>query len=277
MLKKVKNIFALKLNNMPEQTNKFSVGIIGLGVVGRAVKQYYKNAKVFDIDPNILSDKWDELMAQDYIFVCVPTPSKEDGSVDLSAVDNVLKRISAGKKVIIKSTIVPGTTEKLQTIYPQLQLIYIPEFLTARFAIEDFAFPDKNIIGYTKKNPRLASEMARVLPVADTHICTATEAEMIKYSINSYYAMKVIFANEIYDLCEKLDINYNAVLRGVVADKRINDSHFRIFHGKHRGFGGACLPKDTSAIAKRADELGVDLSIIKQAIRTNNKLKKITF
>lgn len=266
---------------MSEQTNKFSIGIIGLGVVGRAVKQYYKNAKVFDIDPKILSDKWEELIEQDYIFVCVPTPSLDDGRIDLSAVDNVLKRIPAAKKVIIKSTIVPVTTEKLQKSYPQLQLIYVPEFLTAKYASEDFAYPDKNIIGHTKKYPRLASEIAKILPVAPTHICTATEAEMIKYSINSYYAMKVIFANELYDLCEKLDINYNAVHRGVVADKRINDSHFKIFHGKHRGFGGACLPKDVTALWKFSKDLDhgerLGWKLLGHLLKINNKLNRILF
>lgn len=255
--------------------DKYSVGILGGGYVGSAVKQYYKNAKVYDIDPSRANASLDEVLAQDYIFVTLPTPAGEDGKIDLSIIEEMLDKIPDAKRIIIKSSCVPGTTEKLQAKYPNKKLAYCPEFLTAKFAAEDFAFPDKNIVGYTSKYPEWGKELVKILPRANTLICKATEAEMIKYMLNSYYALKVIYGNEIYDLCQKLGIDYNIVREGFILDKRVNDSHFDVMHGFRRGFGGACFPKDTSAIVKRAEELGVDLSLIRQAIEANKKYRDI--
>jgi len=260
---------------MSDYADKYSVGIIGAGFVGSAIKQYYKTAKVYDIDPQRSTHSFDEVCGQDYVFACVPTPQGDEGKIDLGAVEDVLEKIPNNTRVILKSSIVPGTTEKLQEKYPNKKMVYCPEFLTAKFAAEDFAFPDKNIIGYTKKYPKLADEVAKILPRANTLICKATEAEMIKYMLNSYYALKVVYSNEIYDLCQKLEIDYSIVKEGFVLDKRVNDSHFDVMSGFKRGFGGACFPKDTSAIVKRAEELGVDLSLIKQAIETNKRYREI--
>ncbi|HRY63424.1 MAG TPA: hypothetical protein P5267_02375 [Patescibacteria group bacterium] len=256
---------------MPDYTDKYSIGIIGGGMVGSAAKQYYKNARVYDLDPKRATHSFEEVCEQDYIFVSVPTPMGEGGKINLTAVEETLARIPDGKKVILKSTAVPGTTERLQEKYPDKMMVYVPEFLTAKFAAEDFAFPDKNVVGYTKKYPDLAKEVAEILPRANTLICKATEAEMIKYSTNSYYAMKVIFANELYDLCQALGIDYEAVHKGLALDKRINDSHLQIFFDGKRGVRGACLPKDTAAIVERAKELGVDLSLIRQVTVANKK------
>ena len=260
---------------MPDYKDRYSVGIIGGGFVGGAVKQYYKNAKVYDTDSQRANATFDEACRQDYIFVTVPTPQGDDGKVDLSIVESVLDKIPDSRKIILKSTCVPGTTERLQEKYPTKKMVYVPEFLTAKFAAEDFAFPDKNIVGYTKRYPQLGQEVAKILTKANTLVCQATEAETIKYMINSYYAMKVVYSNEIYDLCQKLGIDYDIVHEGFVLDKRINDSHFDVMSGILRGFGGACLPKDTSAIVKRAEELGVDLSLIRQAIKANKKFREI--
>lgn len=259
---------------MSDYTEKFSIGIIGAGFVGSAAKQYFKTAKVYDIDPQRATHSFEEVCQQEYIFVTVPTPMGDNGKVDLSIVEDVLDKIPDGCQIILKSTAVPGTTEKLQEKYPNKKLVYVPEFLTAKFAAEDFAYPDKNVVGYTKKYPELAEKVAKILPRANTLICQATEAEMIKYMLNSYYALKVIYGNEIYDLCQKLNIDYNIVKEGFILDKRVNDSHFDVMHGFKRGFGGACLPKDSSAIVKRAEELGVDLSLIRQAIETNKQYRE---
>ncbi len=259
---------------MSDYTDKFSVGIIGGGFVGSAAKQYFKTAKVYDIDPKRATHSFEEVCQQEYIFVTVPTPMAADGKIDLSIVEDVLDKIPDGCQIILKSTAVPGTTERLQEKYPNKKLVYVPEFLTAKFAAEDFAYPDKNVIGYTKKYPELADKVAKILPRANTLICKATEAEMIKYMLNSYYAIKVTYGNEIYDLCQKLGIDYNTVKEGFVLDKRVNDSHFDVMHGFKRGFGGACLPKDSSAIVKRAEELGAEMSLVRQAIETNKKYRQ---
>jgi len=260
---------------MPDYNDKFSIGIIGGGFVGSAAKQYYKNAKVYDIMPERANASLKEVCSQDYIFVTVPTPMGDKGEIDLTAVESVLDQIPDDRRIILKSSVVPGTTEKIQQKYPSKRMVYCPEFLTEKFAAEDFSFPDKNVIGYTSKYPELAKEVEKILPRAKTFICKCTEAEMIKYAINSYYAVKVIYGNEIYDLCQKLEIDYDMVHEGFVLDKRINDSHFNPLFGFKRGFGGSCLPKDTSAIVKRAEELGIDLSLIRQAIETNKKYRQM--
>jgi UDPglucose 6-dehydrogenase len=260
---------------MSDHTDRYSIGIIGGGFVGGAAKQYFKNAKVYDTDPKRANASMDEVCAQDYIFVTVPTPQGDDGKVDLSIVESVLSEIPDGKKIVLKSTAVPGTTERLQEKYPNKIMCYVPEFLTAKFAAEDFSFPDKNIVGATSKYPEFGDEVARILPKATTLVCKATEAEMIKYMLNSYYALKVTYSNEVYDLCQKLDIDYNVVKEGFVLDKRVNDSHFDVMNGFKRGFGGACLTKDTSAIVKRAEELGVDFGLVRSAIELNKKYREM--
>lgn len=261
---------------MSEQKTNLKIGIIGGGVLGSAIKQYYKNAKIYDINPERSLNALEEVMVQDFVFICVSTPTGDsEGGIDLSFINDVFEKLRPGPVYILKSTVVPNTTQRIQDDYPMLGLVYSPEFLTEKFATEDFAFPDKNIIGYTKQSRDLAAKVARILPTSNTIMMSSTEAEMVKYAINSYYAMKVIFANELFEFCEKLDINYNAVHRGIVADKRINDSHFKIIHGNYRGFGGACLPKDSAAIIKKAKEFGVDLGLIRAAIESNKKFNKI--
>jgi len=262
-------------------SNHKSIGIFGMGVLGKAIKSFYKNALCYDIATDFNSDKIADVCKQEWVFVCVPTPSMEDGGIDLQAISETLKTINLNKgektKVVIKSTVIPGTTQELQGEYNTLPMVMCPEFLTEKTSYEDFAMPDKNIIGTTNQYPRIGADLARILPSGNTLIMTSTEAEMVKYAINSYYATKVVFANELYELCEKIDINYNAVHRGLVADKRINNSHFKIFHGDNRGFGGKCLPKDVSAIVEVAKFMGIDMDLLKQVIESNKKFSSLTF
>jgi UDPglucose 6-dehydrogenase len=261
---------------MSDSKTNLKIGIIGGGVLGSAAKQYYKNAKVFDVNPDKSPNTLEEVMGQDFVFICVPTLIGDNGGgIDLSHIEDVFGKLKPGPTYILKSTVVPGTTESLQGLFPDLKIVYSPEFLTEKFAAEDFAFPDKNIVGFTSKHKDAAAAVARILPTANTIMVSSTEAETIKYALNSYYAIKVIFGNELFELCEALNINYNAVHRGLVADKRVNNSHFQILHGDFRGFGGHCLPKDTAAIVKHADDLGVDMGLIRAAIESNKKFKEI--
>lgn len=250
-----------------------SVGIIGGGVVGQAVKNFFKNAKVYD--KFLTMDPWDEAASQDFIFICVPTPYNENSGFDASIVEEVLEKLSNmdGKVVIIKSTVVPGATDMFQEKFPGLRLFFNPEFLDNGTAKQDFLNPDKQIVGYTKKSKDAAEEILAMLPQAKfSKIMPAKAAEMAKYMVNSYYATKVIFANQIYDICQALGIDYNTVREAFEHDRRVAPGNFDVWHGGYRGFGGKCLPKDLASLVDRAKELGVDVPLLEDVKKINDNL-----
>lgn len=273
-------------------TNKISVGIVGGGAVGRAVAAYYEGAKIYDKYKKI--DSLEAVSACDFIFVAVPTPFTppppppfqggeiRGGGQDLTEMDDAIAStvshlINPEKQVIIiKSTVLPGATESYQAKYPEANFIFNPEFLTERTAVADFAKPDKQLVGYTPKTKALAEQVMSILPPAPYEkILPAKVCEMAKYAINGYYAFKVIFANSIYDICEKLEIDYDLVREGFVADSRIrkDDSHFDAMHGGYRGYDGKCLPKDIKTLVWQAKQHGVDVRFLEQVIKINNRLR----
>lgn len=256
------------------------LGIIGAGYVGSAIKHHYKDAKIWDKyvpTPNTL----EEVLAQRLIFLCLPTPyskGKKPGvfrGADISAIEENLAKFPRGRIAVIKSTIPPGATEYLAKKFPKIKILFNPEFLTAAYAKEDFAYPDKQILGYTNtETKKLAKVIMPILPRAQSLILPAVEAEIIKYMLNTYYAHKVVFANQIYDVCQKVGADYARVKLGFTYDKRINDSHFDVWHGGFRGYSGACLPKDVKTFIQFAKEQGIDLKLHKIVDRLNGRLLK---
>lgn len=246
---------------------KWKIGIIGLGMVGTPMKRWFeenghkRNSDLFlsDIDPK--KGFFDNINMADIIFIAVPTPRSADGSCDLSAVNNALEKIAYAepKIVVIKSTVLPGTTEHFQNEFPRWQMLFNPEFLTERRAREDFIRPDRQIVGFTEHSIDAAHLVLSILPKApfmspwglNTYKqirITATEAEIIKYGGNIHFVRKVNFANMLNLICEELKINYENVRQGMAADFRIGDSHLDVNHGGYRGFGGYCFPKDLDAL-----------------------------
>jgi len=256
------------------------IGIIGAGYVGSSIKHHYKDAKIWDKyvqTPNT----HEEVLAQPFIFLCLPTPyskSKKPGvyrGADISAIEENLAKIPSGRVAILKSTMPPGTTDYFQKKFPKIKILFSPEFLTAAYAKEDFAYPDKQILGYTNsETKKIAEQIMPILPRAQSLILPAVEAELIKYMLNTYYAHKVVFANQIYDVCKKLGANYSNVKLGFTFDKRVNDSHFDVLHGGFRGYAGACLPKDIKTFVQFAKEQGIDLKLHKVVDRVNEQLIK---
>lgn len=253
------------------------VGIIGGGAVGRAIAAYYPNAAVYDKYQN--QDPISKAADADYIFVAVPTPFR--GRPDLTEMDDAIVNIAQHlvnpkqQVIIIKSTVVPGTTEQYQAKYPGLNFFFNPEFLTEKTAAEDFANPDKQVVGYTAKTRGLAQKVLAILPPAPSQqAIPATAAEAGKYAINSYYAFKVIFGNLIYDFSQAMGVDYNEARSALVADARIVDSHFDVLHGGYRGYGGKCLPKDVETLAWLGSQKQVDLGFIKKMIEINEELIK---
>ena len=249
---------------------KHKIAIAGLGMVGNALSKVIDSPILYDPPKDIGTEE--ELNEADIIFICVPTPYNK--GCDTSLVEEVVSKLTGSKIIVIKSTVIPGTTEKLQEKYPQHKFLFNPEFLTETTADQDMKYPDRQIVGYTKQSFSVTGEIMMILPLAPFEkIIPASEAEMVKYYGNNWFSVKVIFANQMYDLCQKIGIDYEIVKECVIPDKRIGRSHLEIWHKGYRGFGGKCLPKDLKAMICFADNLGVDMKLLKMADKINEELK----
>ena len=256
---------------------KPKIGIVGVGMVGGALNRYFVANKIKPLlyDKHQKNGSYAQINKADVIFICVPTPFDEKKGFNLFSVEEAIKMIKGKKIIVIKSTVLPGTTKKLQKKYPQHKILFNPEFLTEASADNDMFYPDRQIVGYTKESYNVASDIMRLLPLAPfERIIPATEAETAKYFGNCWFSVKVIYANQMYDLCRALKINYDRVKECAAADKRIGPSHLEIFHKGYRGYGGKCLPKDTKALIQKGKELGVDLELLETAEKINNELIK---
>jgi len=257
------------------QTSK--IGIMGVGMVGGALLRYFVQQKriqpvLYDPFKNLTDSA--ALNEAEVIFICVPTPYNEGkGGFDLSYIQQAFEVLDKNKIVVIKSTVLPGTTESFQEKYPQHKILFNPEFLTESTADYDMLYPTRQIVGFTEKSKDVAEMVLELLPSAPfKKILRAREAEMVKYFGNTLYALKVAFANQIYDLCQKLDIDYETVKECAKAEPMVGKTHLEIFHKNYRGYGGKCLPKDTRALIQLGERVGIDLSILKTAEKYNNEL-----
>jgi len=256
---------------------KYKIGICGIGMVGGALKRYFEkkeNYQLFLYD-NKGVGSLNELNKADFIYICLPTPYKDGVGCDTSIIEEVIRQIEGEKVIIIKSTVIPGITDALQKKYPQHKFLCNPEFLTEVTADQDMNYPDRQIVGYTEKSYTIAKDILQQLPLAPfERILLAKEAEMVKYFGNTWFSTKVIFANQMYALCEKLGIDYERVMDAAAADKRIGRTHLKVWHKGYRGYGGKCLPKDIKALIHFADGQGVDLKLHKIVEEINNQLMR---
>jgi UDPglucose 6-dehydrogenase len=262
-----------------------NLGVIGWGVVGKATgKGFGRVHNVIWNDPNLRgSTPLKELAKKvDYIFVCVPTPMKADYSgIDLTIMNKVIRDVAklvSGKNipVVIKSTVVPGTTDKYAKKFPKVKFAMNPEFLTEINAPWDFMHPDRVVIGaYDEDVANRIAILHRDVLGYEVKIYTTDPktAEMVKYMSNTFMATKVIFGNEFYELAKKLDINYDDVVKMVGADERILPSFLGVT--PYGGFGGKCFPKDTASLLGLARKLKVDLSLLDAAWKKNLKNRKV--
>lgn len=249
-------------------------------MVGGALRRYFEkrgyktgeNLFLYDKGQNLGSIN--EANKADVVFVAVPTPYLKDGSgFDLSYNEETMGKLVGEKVVVIKSTVLPGTTNYFQEKYPQHKFLFNPEFLTELTADQDMNYPDRQIIGYTEQSFNVASDVLNLLPLAPYEkILPVTEAEMVKYFGNNWFSVKVIYANQVYDVCQKLGIDYNRVMESASVDKRIGPSHLEVIHKGYRGYGGKCLPKDIRAMIQFGEKIGVDLKLHKIVEELNNKL-----
>lgn len=278
---------------------KIKIGIIGLGFVGGAMQKYFEkkpNYQLFLYDKYKNIGSMDIVNQADYIYVCVPTPHKNGVGCDTSIVEDVILKIHRKlieisvmknntfepafkkKTIIIKSTIIPGTTDRLQKKFPEHKVLFNPEFLTAETADQDFSYPDRQIVGYTDKSHNIAKEVLLQLPLAPfERIVPAFIAEFAKYGGNTWFSVKVAKNNELYDLFKKFggsDDGFLDLVNCMVADKRIDRTHMKIWHKGKRGYSGFCLPKDTKALLELAKDLEVDMPVLRATDDYNDKLLK---
>ena len=183
----------------------------------------------------------------DIVFIAVPTPTTQKG-FDYSIVENVMPLVGKGKIAVIKSTVLPGITEKIQEKYKGVIVCHSPEFLTEATAVHDARHPDRNIVGLPindKKHKEAAEKVLSVLPKSGYElICSSREAELIKYGGNCWFFVKVVFMNMLYDLSREQDTNYNVIKDGLAMDPRIGRTHLDPIHKSGRGAGGHCFIKD---------------------------------
>lgn len=263
------------------------IGIIGNGFVGSAIMHGFilnvDDIMIYDKDPKRSTHSMKELVdSSNVIFICVPTPMFESGECDLSIVKSVTEELSqyeciSKKVIVIKSTVVPGTVEKLSEKYPTMKFVFNPEFLTERKARLDFINTSRIVLG---SNDMLANDIVEKLyrvrfPYTKVIKTDFGTAQLIKYMANCFFATKVSFMNEMHQICKAIEGDWDKALEGFVADGRIGNSHIDVpGHDGDFGFGGKCFPKDLNAMIKRAEELGVSPDVMKGAWAKNKQVRK---
>lgn len=278
------------------------IGLVGRGFVGEAVLQGMCHAfnicwhDPYKVLPNDAHHGFEELKdlvnaVDGPIFLCLPTPMKKDGSADISIVESVVKAINEferdrfidtpakrgkpEKVLVIKSTVPPGTTDTLNARYEYVYCVFNPEFLTERTANQDFKNQDRIIIGGPHKAVSVVKRMYQMayseVPTTKT---SAIIAEMIKYVTNCFLATKVSFANEIAQLCTRLNIDYDKVIEYATKDKRLGISHWAVpGHDGYPGFGGKCFCKDINALIALAKQVGIKPTVMQAAFEKNLEVR----
>tara|TARA_Y100000590_G_scaffold456933_1_gene608514 strand:- start:763 stop:1611 length:849 start_codon:yes stop_codon:yes gene_type:complete len=259
------------------------IGIVGQGYVGTAVREVFSKhyeTNTFDLNGDCTCRDMEELIdTSDVIFVCVPTPMRKDGSCDTSIVESVVHELNglaitrqdSNRIIAIKSTIPPGTTNRLNKECEYISVIFNPEFLTEANFIEDFRSQSRIIIGGERPSTtKLRQVYSLVFPDAKIVKTGSKTAEMVKYLTNTFLATKVSFANEMYQICDELGIDYDKVVEYSTYDERLGKSHWAVpGPDGHYGFGGSCFPKDINALINVAKKLDIEPNVLIGAWSTN--------
>ena len=266
------------------------IGIVGKGFVGSAVQFGFSpsvgvdaEVKVYDKDPNKSTHTLQEVvLGSDIIFLSVPTPSNKDGSINLDIVKSILNDINeiysetVNSIILLRSTVIPGTTRKLQEKYPKLRIVFNPEFLTERAANFDFINQSRFVVGGNLDDVLEVSELFRKrfgksMSIIETNFETA---ELIKYMTNTFFATKISFLNDMKLLSDKCGAIWEDAVEGFVRDGRVGHTHLSVpGHDGRYGFGGSCFPKDIQALINCANDLGVDMNVLNGVWKTNLEVR----
>ena len=244
------------------KTKKPLIGFIGQGFIGKSYADDFERRGYtvvrYSLEEPYRANK-EKIFACDVVFIAVPTPTTPKG-FDYGVVKEALSLVGSGKTAVIKSTILPGTTRKLQKRFPKLCVMHSPEFLVLKQAAEDAARPLRNIVGITKNTKAFhthARAVLKILPRAPYEsICSAEDTELVKYAGNFFLYLRVLFGNIVHDIAEQVGADYDIVRTAVAADPRIGTSHLQVMHDsghkgarRGRGAGGVCFIKDIAALA----------------------------
>ena len=276
------------------RTNIGLAAIVGFGVVGTATAAALSRAgvRIAYVDPD-KGFKDESPLTLPWVFVCVPTPYRADlpgSGCDLDTIVLVAERLSAivdealererlqgGQRartaIVIRSTVPPGTTDRMQKRYPGFDWVHWPEFLTESTAVRDGLYPRRVVVGYTDRSIEAAAalvDLGRGAPFVE--LVPAAEAEMVKYFSNAFYATAVSFANQLYELCEARGIDYEVVRRCAEHDPMMARYHLDVHHKGFRGYGGKCLPKDAKTLLAWARLHNADLGVLRSADEYNDQL-----
>jgi UDPglucose 6-dehydrogenase len=232
------------------------IGFIGQGFVGRNIANDFESRGFqvvrYALEPEYVGNL-DLIRSCDVTFIAVPTPTTPHG-FDYSIVENSLSLIGVGKVAVIKSTVLPGTTKKLQEKYPHIVILFSPEFLCESTAARDASHPMFNVIGMPSDSSghrTVADTVMRMLPKSDqSHIIPSDAAELFKYAHNIHGYVRVVFANLLYDLSSKLEIAWPHVEQVMNIDPMMSPYYNSPVHKSGRGAGGNCFVKDMAAFAK---------------------------
>jgi UDPglucose 6-dehydrogenase len=268
------------------------IGIIGNGFVGSSVAFGFSpqtgcdaEVKIYDKDETKSTHTLSEVVTgSDYIFLSVPTPSNQDGSISLDILFDVFKDIDdvidyeddCQPVILLRSTVTPGTTEKIQIKYPKIHIVFNPEFLTERSAKFDFINQSRFIVGgswgdTTKIEQLYQWRFGETTPVIKTNYQTA---EMIKYMNNCFFATKVSFLNEMYQIADACGVDWDMAIEGFVRDGRIGHSHMNVPGPDGKlGFGGSCFPKDVNALISLSKDMRLYLHTLQGVWKTNLKVR----
>lgn len=271
------------------------IAIVGYGYVGRTVANFFKdNFEVVarDIDKEYSfnngsvyervckSDDWTSINTADLAIICVPTPKKTDGSVDISTIESIVKEIKTAL-ILIKSTVPPGTTQNLSKDTGK-SIVFSPEFVgEGKYVVQwwkdrgyphptDMKYHDFQIFGGDRiVTEKVLQFFVSVLGPEAKYIQTdSTTAELCKYMENAWAAMKVTFCNEFFEIAKAFGVNYSELREMWLLDGRVERMHTAVFPDK-RGFGGKCLPKDVSGIVYAAEQNGYEPVLIKEVLQSN--------
>lgn len=263
--------------------HRFKLGIIGHGFVGKAVDYIFSTPMVdkFVVDPKYTENTIKDLCEWEpnCVFICAPTPSKDDGSVDSSIVDEAVMKLvnQTDAFIVIRSTLTPDVIDRLSRI--DGRIVYHPEFLTEANAKMDMLEARFRVVGVQQQ------EAAQHLEGLYNYFSIANPAQMItmspveaaffKYTVNSFLSMKITFMNQLKKVMDDYGGSYNQLSRALMADHRIGHSHMKIPgpDGKE-GFGGACFPKDLAAFISFVDnKTDVDFDLLKTVKKVNDGIR----
>lgn len=253
------------------------IGIVGVGIVGGACKYGFEklghDVRVHDIK---LGTKLEDVMDSEICFICVPTPSSEDGSCNTDIVEETVEQLYFNDyegMIAIKSTVEPGTTQRLLDTYEDLRLCFVPEFLRERCAVSDFTENHKLLaVG--------AEHFHEFKLIHDAHgrypenvvWLNPTEAELLKYVHNTFNATRVVFANVFFEVCKVLGANFTKLKDAYMLLGYASD-HYMDVNENFRGYGGMCLPKDTKAMAALCKKHSLQLTFFDAIDAENAKFK----